>query len=58
MNPASNALIANTSGIYGVYSMREVFEFTQYWAIGSGHEFALDKNSSGPLTLYSVALHS
>ena len=35
------ALIANTSGIYGVYSMREVFEFTQFWAIGSGHEYAL-----------------
>ena len=35
------ALIANASGIYGIYSMREVFEYTQYWAIGSGHEFAL-----------------
>jgi ATP-dependent protease HslVU (ClpYQ) peptidase subunit len=35
------ALIANTHGIFGIYSMREVFEFTQYWAIGSGHEFAL-----------------
>lgn len=35
------ALIANSSGIYGIYSMREVFEYTQYWAIGSGHEFAL-----------------
>ncbi len=35
------ALIANASGIYGIYSMREVFEFTQFWAIGSGHEFAL-----------------
>lgn len=35
------ALIANASGIYGVYSMREVFEYTQFWAIGSGHEFAL-----------------
>ncbi len=35
------ALIANTNGIFGVYSMREVFEYTQYWAIGSGHEFAL-----------------
>jgi ATP-dependent HslUV protease, peptidase subunit HslV len=21
--------------------MREVFEYTQFWAIGSGHEFAL-----------------
>lgn len=35
------ALIINTSGLYGIFSMREVFEYTQYWAIGSGHEFAL-----------------
>lgn len=35
------ALIANAHGIFGIYSMREVFEFTRYWAIGSGHEFAL-----------------
>jgi ATP-dependent HslUV protease, peptidase subunit HslV len=34
-------LIANSSGIFAIYSMREVFEYTQYWAIGSGHEFAL-----------------
>jgi ATP-dependent HslUV protease subunit HslV len=78
------ALIANASGIYGIYSMREVFEYTQFWAIGSGHEFSLgamhhaylktgsaeeiarigvdagiayDKNSSAPITLYSVALN-
>lgn len=35
------ALIVNEFGIFGIYSMREVFEYTQYWAIGSGHEFAL-----------------
>jgi ATP-dependent HslUV protease subunit HslV len=35
------ALVANEYGIFGVYSMREVFEYTQYWAIGSGREFAL-----------------
>ena len=35
------ALIANTRGIFGVYSMREVFEYTQFWAAGSGREFAL-----------------
>src|SRR3970040_803969 len=35
------ALIVNASGIFAIYSMREVFEYTQYWAIGSGHEFAL-----------------
>ena len=35
------ALIANPQGIFGVYSMREVFEYTQFWAAGSGREFAL-----------------
>lgn len=35
------ALIVNASGIYGIYSMREVFEYTEFWAIGSGHEFSL-----------------
>jgi ATP-dependent HslUV protease subunit HslV len=35
------ALIANGSGIYGVYSYREVFEFDRFWAIGSGRAFAL-----------------
>jgi ATP-dependent HslUV protease, peptidase subunit HslV len=35
------ALIANASGIYGVYSYREVFEFGRFWAIGSGRAFAL-----------------
>ena len=35
------ALVANPRGIFGVYSMREVFEYTRFWAIGSGREFAL-----------------
>lgn len=35
------AVIANSRGIFGVYSMREVFEYTRYWAVGSGREFAL-----------------
>jgi ATP-dependent protease HslVU (ClpYQ) peptidase subunit len=35
------AVIANKTGIYAVYSMREVFEFNRFWAIGSGREFAL-----------------
>ena len=35
------ALIANASGIFGVFSMREVFEYTQFWAAGSGREYAL-----------------
>jgi ATP-dependent HslUV protease, peptidase subunit HslV len=34
-------LLANSSGIFGVYSMREVFEFEQFWSIGSGRDFAL-----------------
>ncbi len=34
-------LIANTSGIFGVESYREVFEFQRFWAIGSGRRFAL-----------------
>jgi ATP-dependent protease HslVU (ClpYQ) peptidase subunit len=35
------ALIANRHGIFGVYSMREVFEYTRFWAAGTGREFAL-----------------
>lgn len=34
-------LIANPSGIYGVYSYREVFSFERFWAVGSGKSFAL-----------------
>lgn len=34
-------LMANSSGIYGIYSYREVFEFKQFWSIGSGRSFAL-----------------
>lgn len=36
-----SALIANATGIYGLYSYREVFEFKEFWAIGSGRSFAL-----------------
>lgn len=32
---------ARKNGIYGIYSMREVFEYTQFWAKGSGHELSL-----------------
>ena len=34
-------MIVNPSGVYAVYSMREVFEFDRFWAIGSGRAFAL-----------------
>lgn len=40
------ALIANPSGIYGIYSMREVFEFKKFWAAGSGREYALGAMST------------
>ncbi|RYG13194.1 MAG: MFS transporter [Burkholderiales bacterium] len=36
-----SVLIANGTGIYGLYSYREVFEFKEYWGIGSGRSFAL-----------------
>jgi len=34
-------LIANPHGIFGVFSMREVYEYRQFWAIGSGRDFAI-----------------
>jgi ATP-dependent protease HslVU (ClpYQ) peptidase subunit len=36
-----NALIANSNGIFGMYSWREVYEFEKFWALGSGRDFAL-----------------
>ena len=36
-----STVIANASGIYGLYSYREVFEFKEFWGIGSGRGFAL-----------------
>ncbi|TAM39474.1 MAG: MFS transporter [Burkholderiaceae bacterium] len=36
-----SVVIANASGIYGLYSYREVFEFNEFWGIGSGRSFAL-----------------
>ena len=35
------AVIANATGIYGVYSYREVFDYERFWAIGSGRNYAL-----------------
>src|SRR5262245_1632492 len=35
------ALIANETGIYGVFSYREVFDYDRFWAVGSGRSFAL-----------------
>ena len=36
-----SVLIANATGIYGLYSYREVFEFKEFWGIGSGRSCAL-----------------
>ncbi|MCP4075546.1 MAG: MFS transporter [Gammaproteobacteria bacterium] len=36
-----DSLIMTSNGIYGLYSLREVDEYTQYWAVGSGAEYAL-----------------
>jgi ATP-dependent HslUV protease, peptidase subunit HslV len=36
-----SVVIANASGIFGLYSYREVFEFKEFWGIGSGRSFAL-----------------
>jgi ATP-dependent protease HslVU (ClpYQ) peptidase subunit len=36
-----DALVLNSTGIFGLYALREVFEYTRYWAIGSGAEYAL-----------------
>ena len=36
-----DALIVSPHGIYGVHSLREVSEYTKFWAIGSGSEYAL-----------------
>ena len=36
-----DALIVNKNGIFGVYSLREVFQYKNFWAIGAGAEIAL-----------------
>ena len=36
-----DALIAGPHGIFGVYALREVYEYRRFWAIGSGAEYAL-----------------
>ena len=36
-----DALIMNRHGIFGLYSLREVDQYTRFWAVGSGADFAL-----------------
>ena len=35
------SLLANPYGIFGIYPMRSVVEFSKFWAAGSGMEYAL-----------------
>lgn len=41
-------LIINPGGIFGIYALREVSEYSRFWASGSGRDFAL----GAMLTLY------
>ena len=36
-----DALLMTPTGIFGIYSMREVDEYTRFWAVGSGADYAL-----------------
>lgn len=36
-----DALLMTPKGIFGIYSLREVDEYTRFWAVGSGAEYAL-----------------
>ena len=36
-----DTLIINPYGIYAVYALREVFEYSKFWAVGSGGDIAL-----------------
>jgi len=36
-----DALAVNAHGIFGIYAMREVYEYSRFWATGSGSPYAL-----------------
>ncbi len=36
-----DAVAANKHGIFGIYAMREVYEYSRFWATGSGSPYAL-----------------
>jgi ATP-dependent HslUV protease subunit HslV len=36
-----DTLIINPHGIFAVYALREVFEYSRFWAVGSGGDIAL-----------------
>ncbi len=35
------ALILTPRGLFGVFALREVFQYSRFWAMGSGREYAL-----------------
>lgn len=36
-----DAVFVNPNGIFALYALREVYEYTRYWAVGSGSCYAL-----------------
>jgi len=36
-----DAVFVNPNGIFALYSLREVYEYTRFWAVGSGAPYAL-----------------
>lgn len=36
-----DAVISSPKGIFGIYSLREVYEYNRFWAVGSGASYAL-----------------
>ena len=36
-----DAVLATPKGIFGIYSLREVYEYNRFWAVGSGAAYAL-----------------
>lgn len=36
-----DALLINPHGMFGIYSLREVDQYSRFWAVGSGAEYAL-----------------
>jgi len=36
-----DAVFVNKAGIFALYSLREVYEYTQYWAVGTGATYAI-----------------
>lgn len=40
-NSPMSALVLNANGVFGVYRERTVFEYTRFYAFGSGYEIAL-----------------